>query len=64
MTGFRPYFPGERLMLRGISPLLSPELLAVLSRMGHGDELVLADAHFPAESVNSRVLRSDGLRNP
>jgi L-fucose mutarotase len=48
--------------LRGISPLLSPELLAVLSRMGHGDELVLADAHFPAESVNSRVLRSDGLR--
>ena len=49
-------------MLRGISPLLSPELLAVLSRMGHGDELVLADAHFPAESVNSRVLRADGLR--
>jgi L-fucose mutarotase len=49
-------------MLRGISPLLSPELLAVLSRMGHGDELVLADAHFPAESFNSRVLRADGLR--
>jgi len=49
-------------MLRGISPLLSPELLAVLSRMGHGDELVLADVHFPAESVNSRVLRADGLR--
>ncbi|HXP96493.1 MAG TPA: L-fucose mutarotase [Telmatospirillum sp.] len=49
-------------MLRGLSPLLSPELLAVLSRMGHGDELVLADAHFPAESVNSRVLRADGLR--
>ena len=46
-------------MLRGISPLLSPELLAVLSRMGHGDELVLADVHFPAESVNSRVLRAD-----
>jgi len=49
-------------MLRGLSPLLSPELLAVLSRMGHGDELVLADAHFPAESVNARVLRADGLR--
>ncbi len=49
-------------MLTGISPLLSPELLATLSRMGHGDELVLADAHFPAESVNARVLRADGLR--
>jgi L-fucose mutarotase len=49
-------------MLRGISPLLSPDLLAVLSRMGHGDELVLADAHFPAESFNARVLRADGVR--
>ncbi len=49
-------------MLTGISPLLSPELLAVLCRMGHGDELVLADAHFPGESVNARVLRADGLR--
>lgn len=49
-------------MLTGISPLISPELLATLSRMGHGDELVLADAHFPAESVNARVLRADGLR--
>ncbi len=51
-------------MLKGISPLLSPELLAVLCRMGHGDEIVLADAHFPGESVNSRVLRADGLRIP
>jgi len=49
-------------MLKGISPLISPELLAVLARMGHGDEIVLADAHFPGESFNSRVLRADGLR--
>ena len=49
-------------MLRGISSLLSPDLLAVLSRMGHGDELVLADAHFPAETFASRVLRADGVR--
>jgi L-fucose mutarotase len=49
-------------MLKGISPLISPELLAVLARMGHGDEIVLADAHFPAESFNGRVLRADGLR--
>lgn len=49
-------------MLKGISPLLSPELLAVLYRMGHGDEIVLADAHFPGDSINSRVLRADGQR--
>ncbi len=49
-------------MLIGISPLVSPELLALLCRMGHGDELVLADAHFPGESVNARVVRADGLR--
>ena len=49
-------------MLIGISPLISPELLAVLYRMGHGDEIVLADAHFPGESCNDRVLRADGLR--
>ncbi len=51
-------------MLKGISPLLSPELLAVLYRMGHGDEIVLADAHFPGETFNSRVIRADGLRIP
>ena len=49
-------------MLVGISPLLSPDLLALLCRMGHGDEIVLADAHFPGESYNTRVLRADGLR--
>ena len=49
-------------MLKGISPLISPELLAVLARMGHGDEIVLADAHFPGETYNSQVLRADGLK--
>lgn len=49
-------------MLKGISPLLGPELLATLSRMGHGDEIVLADAHFPGESVGPRVIRADGLK--
>ncbi len=48
-------------MLRGISPLLGPDLLATLHRMGHGDEIVLADAHFPGESVGRRVLRADGV---
>lgn len=49
-------------MLIGISPLISPDLLAVLDRMGHGDEIVLADAHFPGETFGKRVLRADGLR--
>lgn len=51
-------------MLKGISPLLSPELLATLHRMGHGDEIVLADAHFPGNSFNENVIRADGLRIP
>lgn len=49
-------------MLKGISPLISPSLLETLSRMGHGDEIVLADAHFPGESFNNNVLRADGLK--
>lgn len=48
-------------MLKGIAPCLSPDLLKVLAEMGHGDEIVLADAHFPGHSVNTRVLRADGL---
>ena len=51
-------------MLIGISPLISPDLLAVLHRMGHGDEIVFADAHFPGETYGKRVLRADGLRIP
>ncbi len=51
-------------MLIGISPVISPELLDVLFRMGHGDELVLADAFFPGDSFNDRVIRADGIRIP
>ena len=51
-------------MLKGISPLLSPELLATLSMMGHGDEIILADAHFPGDSFNGNVIRADGLKIP
>ena len=49
-------------MLTGISPLMSPELLSTLYRMGHGDEIVLADAHFPGESLGPPVIRADGLQ--
>jgi len=48
-------------MLSDISPPASPELLAARCRMGRGGEVVLADA-LPAEPVNVRVLRADGLR--
>lgn len=51
-------------MLVGISPLFSPELLATIYEMGHGDELVLADAHFPGESQGVDVIRADGLKIP
>ena len=51
-------------MLKGISPLFSPELLATIYEMGHGDELLLADAHFPAASLNPNVIRADGLKIP
>jgi len=49
-------------MLKGISHLISPQLLEVMATMGHGDELVLADAHFPGNSMNNRVIRADGLK--
>lgn len=48
-------------MLKGISPILSPELLMSLAEMGHGDEIVLADAHFPGHSINPNTLRADGV---
>jgi L-fucose mutarotase len=49
-------------MLKGISPYLSPDLLKVLAEMGHGDEIILADAHFPGHTYCQRVLRADGVR--
>lgn len=48
-------------MLKGVSPVVSPELLKTLAEMGHGDEIVISDAHFPAHSFNSRVIRADGI---
>lgn len=48
-------------MLKGIHPALSPELLKTLAEMGHGDEIVLSDAHFPAHQLHSKVIRADGL---
>ena len=47
-------------MLRNINPILSPDLLHALRAMGHGDEIVLADANFPAESAEPICIRADG----
>ncbi len=53
-------------MLKGISPLLSPQLLKVLCEMGHSDTIVIADGNFPAETMgkNGIVIRMDGHRVP
>ncbi len=51
-------------MLIGIKPCISAELLSVLYRMGHGDEIVLADAFFCGDALNPRVVRADGIRIP
>ena len=51
-------------MLIKINPVLSPELLFVLRSMGHGDKLTLADANFPADTMNKKVIRLDGVSIP
>ena len=48
-------------MLKGIDKLLTGELLKALCDMGHGDELVIADANFPAEAVAKRLVRIPGV---
>jgi len=48
-------------MLKGIDPALGPELLAILRAMGHGDEIVIADANFPAAANAKRLARADGV---
>lgn len=47
-------------MLKGISPILSPELLKVLCEMGHTDELTIGDGNFPGHTYGKKVIRMDG----
>ncbi len=51
-------------MLKGVPARISPELMYTLMKMGHGDELVLADGNFPADSIARRIVRADGLSVP
>ncbi len=48
-------------MLRGIDPVLGPELLAALRAMGHGDDIAIVDANFPAAANAERLFRVDGV---
>ncbi len=56
-------------MLKGLNPLLTPDVLYALCAMGHGDEVVIVDAHYPADmaarsSVYGKLLRMDGVAVP
>lgn len=51
-------------MLRGIDPILSPDLLRILRAMGHGDEIVVVDANFPGEASARWLVRLDGIDAP
>ncbi len=56
-------------MLKGLNPLLTPDVLYALCAMGHGDEVVIVDAHYPADaaarnSVYGKLLRMDGVTVP
>lgn len=51
-------------MLKGISSVISPELVKILMKMGHGDEIVIGDGNFPAASCAVRLIRSDGNGAP
>jgi L-fucose mutarotase len=48
-------------MLKNLDPLLTPDLLHVLRAMGHGDEIVIVDANFPADSTGPQLVRLDGV---
>lgn len=48
-------------MLKGIDPILSPELLATLRSMGHGDEIAIVDGNYPGVEHARRLIRLDGV---
>lgn len=48
-------------MLKSLNPLLTGELLAILADMGHGDEIIISDANFPAVTVAERLIQIPGI---
>jgi L-fucose mutarotase len=59
-----PLGSGGYRVLKTLSPLLNADLLHALASMGHGDELAIVDAHFPAASMARRLVRIDGANAP
>ena len=51
-------------MLKNLDPILGPELLAILRAMGHGDDIAIVDANFPATASAKRIVRMDGVSAP
>lgn len=51
-------------MLKSVPPLITPQLLKIIAEMGHGDELVISDANFPAYAVNKNVVSIDAVGVP
>jgi L-fucose mutarotase len=51
-------------VLKGIDPILGPELLMTLHAMGHGDEIAVVDANYPADTDARRLVRMAGHRAP
>lgn len=47
-------------MLKGIPPIVGPDLLYVLQAMGHGDEITVVDGNYPGESAGPELVRMDG----
>jgi L-fucose mutarotase len=47
-------------MLKGLNPLLGPDLLFALRSMGHGDEIAIVDGNYPADADAQRLIRADG----
>ncbi|MBN9363340.1 MULTISPECIES: RbsD/FucU domain-containing protein [unclassified Devosia] len=48
-------------MLKGIPPILGPDLLYILRAMGHGDEIAIVDANYPGDSAGPQLVRLDGI---
>lgn len=63
-ASLRRHIMGRITVLKGLDPLLTPDLLHVLAQMGHGDVLALVDRNYPAHSTNDRVIRLDGTDLP
>ena len=60
---------GEETLLHGIDPALNADVLYVLRAMGHGDDIVVCDANFPADAIarrtaHGRLIRMDNLTSP